>query len=192
VKTLAPEAILIGSSAGAFEALSAILPSLPLNYSLSVIVVVHVPPDRTSLMAELFNRKCNIPVWEAEDKQPVEKGNIYFAPPDYHLRIEADRSFSLSQDDPVLYSRPSIDVLFESAAEVFGTGLIGVVLTGANEDGAAGLRHIVDAGGKAIVQNPESAHASAMPYAALSRCEHAEILSLDAIANYLKKVQSNS
>ena len=79
------------------------------------------------------------------------------------MRIEADRSFSLSQDDPVLYSRPSIDVLFESAAEVFGTGLIGVVLTGANEDGAAGLRHIVDAGGKAIVQNPESAHASAMP-----------------------------
>jgi two-component system chemotaxis response regulator CheB len=77
VKTLAPEAILIGSSAGAFEALSAILPSLPLNYSLSVIVVVHVPPDRTSLMAELFSRKCNIPVWEAEDKQPVEKGNIF-------------------------------------------------------------------------------------------------------------------
>lgn len=188
MKPVSAEAVVIGASAGAFDALSAILPSLPQSYRLPVIVVVHLPSDRPSLMADLFRQKCEMLVEEAEDKQPLSKGTIYFAPPDYHLLIEADRTLSLSKDEPVLFSRPSIDVLFESASDVFGAGLIAIVLTGGNEDGAAGLRYVYDAGGKAIVQHPASAYVPNMPCAALSRCPQAATLSLDTIAAYLREV----
>ncbi|MBN8849606.1 MAG: chemotaxis protein CheB, partial [Sphingomonas sp.] len=141
------EAVAIGASAGAVEALSAILPRLPADYPLPVLVVVHVPADRRSVLATLFQSKCRIAVREAEDKEPVVPGTVYFAPPDYHLQVEADRTLSLSADDPVLYSRPSIDVLFESAADAYGAALAGVVLTGANQDGARGLAAVAEAGG---------------------------------------------
>src|ERR1700753_543210 len=130
------EAIVIGASAGTLEALAAILPELPDRFDLPIIVVVHVPPDRRSVLAELFQAKCKIPVREADDKEPINAGTIYFAPPNYHLLTERDKSLALSDDEPVLYSRPSIDVLFESAAETYRARLIGVVLTGANQDGA--------------------------------------------------------
>ena len=119
------EAVVIGASAGALEALSVILPSLPADYGLPVIIVVHVPPDKKSLLAELFQAKCGIEVREAEDKEPIRGGTAYFAPPDYHLLVETDKSLSLSDDEPVLFSRPSIDVLFESAADAYGPSLIG-------------------------------------------------------------------
>jgi two-component system, chemotaxis family, protein-glutamate methylesterase/glutaminase len=183
------EAVVIGASAGALEALSAILPTLPANYKLPVIIVVHVPPDKKSLLAELFQAKCSIEVREAEDKEPIRGGTAYFAPPDYHLLVETDKSLSLSDDEPVFYSRPSIDVLFESAADAYGPSLIGIVLTGANRDGADGLKAIVEAGGMAIVQSPKEAYASAMPEAAIAECPGARVLTLKEIAVYLREVE---
>lgn len=182
-----PQAVVIGVSAGAFEALSALLPGLPADYALPIMIVVHVPPDKKSLLAELFSARCAIPVREAEDKEPIEAGTVYFAPPDYHLLIEADKSLALSSDEPVLFSRPAIDVLFESAADAYGEALVGVVLTGANSDGALGLRAIARAGGAAIVQAPQGAYAAAMPLAAIEACGEARILSLDGIADYLRQ-----
>jgi two-component system, chemotaxis family, protein-glutamate methylesterase/glutaminase len=179
------EAVVIGASAGALEALSIILPVLPADYRLPVLVVVHVPPDKKSVLAELFQAKCATKVREAEDKEPIEPGTIYFAPPNYHLLVEADKSLSLSNEEPVLFSRPSVDVLFESAADAYGAGLIGIVLTGANEDGAEGARAVAEAGGTMIVQRPDTAFASAMPEAALEACPEAHVFTLEEIVVYL-------
>ena len=182
------EAVVIGASAGALEALSLILPALPATFRLPVLVVVHVPPDKKSVLAELFQAKCSIAVREGEDKEPISPGTIYFATPDYHLQVETDRSLSLSNDEPVLYSRPSIDVLFESAADAYGPALIAIVLTGANEDGAKGLKAVSEAGGTAIVQSLDGAFASAMPEAAMTECPGALVLPLQGIASYLQSV----
>jgi two-component system, chemotaxis family, protein-glutamate methylesterase/glutaminase len=179
------EAIVIGASAGAIDALSHILPSLPADYSIPVLVVVHIPADRSDLLAPLFQAKCRVVVKEAEDKEPILPGLVYFGPSDYHLLVEADHTVSLSADEPVLYSRPSIDVLFESAADAYGAGLVGVILTGANEDGAAGLQAVAAAGGVTFAEDPSAAFAPAMPSAALERCAEAQSMSLDAIAAYL-------
>ena len=183
-----PEAIVIGASAGALEALSIILPLLPAGYRLPLFVVVHVPPDRRSILAEIFQAKCSINVREAEDKEPISRGTAYFAPPDYHLLVEKNKSLSLSNDEPVLYSRPSLDVLFESAADAYGPSLIAIVLTGANQDGAKGLKAVAEAGGTAIVQSPKAAYASAMPEAAIAQCPSAWVMSLKEIAAYLQDV----
>jgi two-component system chemotaxis response regulator CheB len=183
------EAVVIGASAGALEALSDILPALPAGYTLPVIIVVHLPPDKKSLLAELFQRKCHIDVREAEDKEPLSGGTIYFAPPDYHLLVEMDKSLSLSNEEPVLYSRPSIDVLFESAADAYGPGLVAIVLTGANQDGANGLRAVCESGGTAIVQSPDGAFASAMPEAAIRACPGARVLPVSEIALYLQGIE---
>lgn len=178
------DAVVIGASAGAVQALSVILPRLPEAYLLPVFVVVHVPSDPSGLTT-LFSAKCLASVREPEDKEPIAPGTVYFAPPGYHMLIEADRSIALSMDEPVLFSRPSIDILFESAADSYGAGLIGVILTGANEDGAEGAAAVAGAGGRVLVENPASAFAATMPAAALARCPGAESLSLDAIADYL-------
>ncbi len=182
------EAVVIGASAGALEALSVILPSLPAEFRLPVMVVVHVPPNRRSMLADLFRAKCQIPVQEADDKEPISPGTIYFAPPDYHLLIEVDKSLSLSSDEPVLFSRPSIDVLFETAADAYGPALIGIVLTGANHDGAHGLTAIVEAGGIGLVQSPVGAFAATMPEAAIAACPSAQVIPLDALAAYLREI----
>ena len=178
------EAIVIGASAGAVHALSRILPALPADYPVPVLVVVHIPADRSDLLAPLFQAKCRVVVKEAEDKEPILPGFVYFGPSDYHLLVETDRTVSLSSDEPVLYSRPSIDVLFESAADAYGEGLVGVILTGANEDGAEGLSAVDAAGGVAMAQDPEEAFVSAMPSAALDRCARARSCSLDAITAF--------
>ena len=185
---VAPEAVVIGASAGALDVLSNLLPGLPADYRLPILIVVHMPPDKTSLFAQLLRARCAIRVREAEDKEPIEPGVAYFAPPDYHLLVEQDKRLSLSDDEPVLFSRPSIDVLFESAADAYGGGLIGVVLTGANNDGANGLRAVVDAGGVAVVQEPGGAYASAMPRAAIAACPDARVLPVNEIAAYLREV----
>lgn len=185
---MAIEAVAIGASAGAIEALSAILPPLPADYPLPIFVVVHLPADRESIVAELFRAKCEICVKEAEPTEEIKGGTVYFAPPDYHLLIEQTRRLSLSSEEPVLYSRPSIDVMFESAAEAYGPSLLGIVLTGANADGASGLRAIARAGGLVIVQDPNTALAPAMPAAALDLCPEAKPLSLDEISKYLQRV----
>lgn len=178
-------AVVIGASAGAVQALQAILPPLPPGYGLPILVVVHVPPDRSNVLLPLFQTKCRIAVKEAEDKERAIGSVIYFAPSDYHLLVETDGSLALSTDEPVNYSRPSIDVLFESAADAYGPGLVGVILTGANSDGSAGLKAVMDAGGVAIVEDPADAYASAMPNAALEACPSAMSMKLDAIASYL-------
>jgi two-component system, chemotaxis family, protein-glutamate methylesterase/glutaminase len=179
------EAIAIGASAGAVQALSCILPELPTNYPLAVLIVVHVPPDRNNMLVPLFQAKCRISIREAEDKEPILPGIVYFAPSDYHLLVEADRTISLSADAPALYSRPSIDFLFESAADAYGPALLGVILTGANEDGAAGLTAVGEAGGSALVEDPTRAYSSAMPAAALEAWPLAQRMSLENIASYL-------
>jgi two-component system, chemotaxis family, protein-glutamate methylesterase/glutaminase len=182
------EAVVIGASAGALEALSVILPTLPAGFRLPVIVVVHVPPDKRSMLAELFQAKCQIPVREAEDKEPINPGTVYFAPSDYHLLVETEKSLSLSSDEPVLFSRPSIDVLFESAADAYGSALMAIILTGANQDGAKGMKAVAEAGGVTLVQDPDGAFASAMPEAAIEMCPGARVMSLDAITAYLQEV----
>jgi two-component system, chemotaxis family, protein-glutamate methylesterase/glutaminase len=182
------EAVVIGASAGALDALSVILPALPEGFKPSVMVVVHLPPNKRSVLAELFQAKCRLPVREAEDKEPLYEGTIYFAPPDYHLLVERDRYLSLSSDEPVLFSRPSIDVLFESAADAYGSALIAIILTGANHDGAKGMRAVVEAGGVPVVQNPHGAFVPAMPTAVIEMCPSARVMSLNEIAAYLQGV----
>ncbi|WP_297507832.1 chemotaxis protein CheB [uncultured Caulobacter sp.] len=180
-----PAAIVIGASAGAVQALLTILPALPASFPLPVLVVVHVPADRDNVLVPLLQAKCRLTVKEAEDKEPISAGVVYFAPSDYHLLVETDGGLALSTDEAVNYSRPAIDVLFESAADVYGASLIGVILTGANHDGARGLRAVCDAGGVAIVQDKAEAYATAMPAAARDACPAATTMTLDAIASYL-------
>ncbi|MES2705306.1 MAG: chemotaxis protein CheB [Verrucomicrobiota bacterium] len=182
----AAAAVVIGASAGAVEALIRILPELPEDYPLPLMIVVHLPPDRESTLAALLNTRCRITVKEAEDKEPIRPGTAYLAPPDYHLLIEPEFLLSLSNEEPVLYSRPSIDVLFESAADAYGSGLTGIILTGANSDGARGLRAVRAAGGLALVQIPEEADADTMPRAALAACPGARALTLAQITGALK------
>lgn len=183
-------AVAIGASAGAVEALLRILPSLRADFPAPVLVVVHVPPDRSNALVPLLQAKCQITVKEAEDKEPTQPGVVYFAPADYHLLVENDGSLSLSSEEPVNYARPSIDVLFESAADAFGAGLTGVVLTGANEDGARGLKAVMDLGGHGVVEDPAGAYARTMPEAALSTCPSARAMNLDAIAVYLQNLEA--
>ncbi|MDY6983091.1 MAG: chemotaxis protein CheB [Pseudomonadota bacterium] len=187
-----PQAIVIGASAGALEALSVILPPLPAGYRLPILLVVHVPPDKDSLLPEILAAKCKLRVREAEDKIPVEGGTLYVAPPNYHMLVENERCLSLSSDEEVNFSRPSIDVLFESAADAYGPALGGIVLTGANEDGAAGLRAIVAAGGTAVVQQPASAMVPAMPQAALNACPSARVMGLEAIGAWLHSLHQEA
>ena len=175
-------AIVIGASAGALDAVGVILSALPAEYPLPVMIVVHIPPARENIIPALLQPRAALTLKEAEDKEPILPGHAYFAPPDYHLLVEQDKILSLSNEEPVLFSRPSVNVLFESAADAYGEGLIGVVLTGANDDGAAGLRAIAAAGGTALVQDPEDAYAPYMPESAIRACPGAEIFSLPDLA----------
>jgi two-component system chemotaxis response regulator CheB len=181
------DAVVIGGSAGSVEALTTILPAFPASSPVPVVVCVHLPPQRASLLPELFASRCPLPVRETEDKQPLVPG-IWFAPPDYHLLVERGRSFALSADDPVNFSRPSIDVLFESAADVFGASLVAVILTGASEDGARGAKAVRDAGGFVIVQDPRTAEASTMPEAAMRAARPQLVASVGDIAATLGRI----
>jgi two-component system, chemotaxis family, protein-glutamate methylesterase/glutaminase len=161
------DAVAIGASAGGVEVLSLLLSSLPAGCPASFIIVVHIPRERPSLLADVFGTRCALPVREAEDKEPVQPGTVYFAPPDYHLLVDRGPAFALSSDAPVHFSRPSIDVLFDSAADIYGERLLGLILTGANQDGAEGLAAIGRAGGRTVVQEPGSAAVPFLPEAAL-------------------------
>ncbi len=187
------QAVVIGVSVGGLTALAELLAGFPATYSLPVIVVQHLHPLQDSFFIEHLNRKTGLTVKEAGDKEPIEAGHVYFAPPDYHLLIEDDRIFSLSVDEKVNYARPSIDILFESAADVFGGNVIGVILTGANNDGALGLRLIKERGGLAIVQDPETAESPLMPQAAVEATQVDYVLALPAIARLLmEKAETSS
>lgn len=181
-----PEAIVIGTSAGGVEALLQLLPALPADFTGAVFIVLHLPRGRDSLLVEIFTPKCALPVCEAEDKMPVAPGTVYFAPPDYHLLVDDGPTLALSTDEPVNYSRPSIDVLFESAAEIYGPRLLGLILTGASHDGAAGLEMVHRLGGETCVQEPKSAYSPVMAEAALRRTPAHQVLSLPAMADMLR------
>jgi two-component system chemotaxis response regulator CheB len=183
------DGIVIGGSAGAVEALESLLPALPAWFPAAVFIVLHLPRDRPSMLAEVFAAKCALPVEEAEDKAPVRPGTVYFAPPDYHLLIEQGRCLALSVDDPVNLSRPSVDVLFESAADVYGSSLMGIILSGASADGAAGLVAVRAAGGLTVVQEPASAAFPLMTTSALERCPVDYVLPLAEIAALLRRIQ---
>jgi two-component system chemotaxis response regulator CheB len=179
------DAVVLGASAGAVDALGVILPLLPAELPVPVIIVVHIPANRASLLVELFAPKCRLPVREAEDKLAVDPGTVWFAPPGYHLLIERERTFALSLDELVNHSRPSIDVLFESAADAYGSRLLAMVLTGANHDGARGAQHVQAAGGLVAVQDPKTAHMAAMPELAMGRTKPDCIASLPELASYM-------
>ena len=176
------EGIVIGGSAGGVEALSLLLPALPARLRPAVFIVIHQPREPPGPLAAIFCDKCTVQVREAEDKEKVSPGVVYFAPPDYHLLIDAGPQLALSADEPVQLSRPSIDVLFESAAEVYGPRLMGVVLTGASQDGAQGLAAVQRCGGITVVQHPASARAEVMPVAALRRTPADFVLALEELA----------
>jgi two-component system chemotaxis response regulator CheB len=149
------------------------------------MVVVHLPRERPSRLVELFGPKCRVKVSEAEDKEPLEPARVYFAPPDYHLLVDEGPTLSLSSDELLHFSRPSIDALFESAADVYGAGLLAVILTGANSDGASGLASVARSGGLAVVQLPSSASVATMPEAALKAAPNSLQLDLSEIAALL-------
>jgi len=178
------EIIVIGTSWGGLNALSQVVAGLPATFALPIVVVQHRSPDAPGFLAELLQTRAALCVVEVDDKRPIVAGNVYVAPPNYHLLIEQG-FFSLTTDAPVRYSRPSIDVTFVSAADAYGRRTVGIVLTGANEDGALGLKRIADRGGYAIVQDPATAEGATMPRAALRTVPKARVVPLDLIANHL-------
>jgi two-component system, chemotaxis family, protein-glutamate methylesterase/glutaminase len=186
-----PEAIVIGASAGAITALSTIFPHLAPDFPLPVFVVVHIPPNTKSILPEIFAPKCRIKIKEAEDKEAIVPGTVYFAPPDYHLLVESNGSLSLSSDEQEIFSRPAINVLFESAADAYGEGLVAVLLTGASHDGTRGLRAVMDAGGRGIIQDPSTAEVQTMPEAALAVCPEIKPTKLEDIGPVLAGLEKD-
>ena len=176
--------IAIGTSWGGLQALSTLLDTLPDEVEPPIVVAQHRSPDSAGGLDEILQRHTRRRVAEAEDKQPLERGRVYVAPPDYHLLVEPG-SLALSTEEAVQYARPSIDVLFESVADAYGERAIGIILTGANEDGAAGLAQIKARGGVAIVQDPASSERRRMPDAALAATQTDAVLRIDEIGLFL-------
>lgn len=183
------EAIVIGASAGGVEALLNILTPLREGFLLPIIVVLHLPDERRSHLAEVFARRVSMPVLDASDKTSIAPGTLYFATPGYHLSVEQDRSFSLSLEDRVHHSRPAIDYLFESAADAYGPALAAVLLTGANRDGASGLAQVKHRGGLTVVQDPDEAQVATMPKAALDLHQPDHILTIRGIGRLLVELE---
>ncbi|NML44687.1 chemotaxis protein CheB [Ramlibacter sp. G-1-2-2] len=182
------EVVAIGASAGGIDALLSLLTVLRPPMNAAVVVVLHLPEDHASRLVEVFSARLDVPTSEAQPGAPVRPGTLYFAPPGYHLLVEDDRTFALSCDPPVHYSRPSIDVLMESCADVYGERAAGLVLTGANEDGANGLAAIKAAGGLCAAQDPAEAAHSTMPLAAIAAAHPHYVLPLAGLARLLQTV----
>ena len=178
--------VAVGASAGGLHALRTLVASLPADFEVPVVIVQHRARE-SELLCELLQECTPLPVFEVVDKMDVGPG-VFVGPPDYHLFLDGG-SFSLSTDEPVRYSRPSIDVMFESAADEYGMDAIGVVLTGANADGAAGLRRIADRGGHAVVQDPDTAEVRVMPRSALKAVPEACVLPLEEIGAHLAAIR---
>jgi two-component system, chemotaxis family, protein-glutamate methylesterase/glutaminase len=174
----------IGSSWGGLVAMSTLLGGLPGDFSVPIVVVQHRSNDSDRLLAEILQDATDLSVSEIEDKEPLTPGTVHIAPANYHVLID-DGFLSLTLDEPVRFSRPSIDVMFSSAADMYGSGAIGVVLTGANEDGSRGLLDIVKRGGRALVQDPRTAEIAVMPHAAVKAVPNAEVLPLEGLASRL-------
>jgi two-component system chemotaxis response regulator CheB len=181
-------AVVIGTSTGGTEVLLQILTELSPVFPLPILIVQHLHPSQDKATIIESHENCTIPIKEAEEKERIKPGQVYIAPPNYHLLVEDDHSISLSIDAKVNFARPSIDVLFKSALDVYQQHLIGIVLTGANHDGAQGLYAISHKGGMTIVQDPETAIAPAMPMAAIAATKVQYILPPDKIGHLLNKV----
>lgn len=182
-----PKAIVIGSSAGGLNALKTIFSALNDTFSIPIIVVQHISPHSDNYITTYLNKICKIRVKEAEEKESIDSGTIYFASPNFHILIEEDLTFSLSTEERVNFARPSIDVLFETAVYAYGSGLVGIILTGANNDGTQGIKLINQYNGITIVQNPKTAEVKTMPTCAIAATKVDYILSLKEIGKLLVK-----
>jgi two-component system chemotaxis response regulator CheB len=184
------EAIVIGVSSGGLNAMKVMFSCLPKEFNTPIIIVQHIGSQSENLWISLLNDKSNLYIKEADEKESIEQGKVYIAPPNYHLLIERDKTFSLTIDERVNYARPSIDVLFESAAEAYKSKLIGVILTGSNNDGTNGLKRIKEYGGLTIVQDPATAESSYMPASAIAVVQMDYILTLENIIKVLIKIDA--
>ena len=180
--------VAIGASAGGLAAVCTLLGLLPATFEIPIVIVQHRAKESLAL-AEVLQDCTKLKVYEAEDKMPLEPRTVYIAPPDYHLLID-DGRLALSTEDLVLFSRPSIDVFFDSAADSYGAGIIGIVLTGANSDGSKGLKKIAARGGQTIVQDPDTAEIQMMPASAQKAVRKARVLDLEEIAKHLVKLEA--
>lgn len=176
------EAVVVGASAGGMEALKTILTALPDSFPIPLVIVQHTSPQSDNYLIRYLNKLCPLNVKEADEKESILSGNVYIAPPNYHLLVERNKTLSLTVEPKISYSRPSIDVLFQSAAEAYTDKLIGIILTGANSDGSTGLKRIKELGGLTIVQEPKSAEVSVMPAAAINVVNVDYILNLSEIS----------
>lgn len=185
-------AVAIGVSSGGLQALSLLLGRMPADLPLALLIVQHLGADSGDGFARLLDHRCALHVKEADEGEMIRPGVAYLAPPNYHLLVENDGALALSVDPPVSYARPSVDVLFETAAMAFGEQLIGIVLTGANADGSRGLKAIHEHGGLTVVQDPAEADSSPMPLAALAATPVHHVLALAQIANLLLELSGSS
>ncbi len=175
-------ALIVGGSAGSLEVILSLVEKFPVDAGMVYMIVLHRKNDAESVLSQLLATRTTMPVREAEDKDDIMPNMVYVAPPDYHLLLEDEQTFALDSSEKIHYSRPSIDVSFDSAAEIFGPSLIGILLSGANADGAAGLLKIFNAGGYSIVQDPKTADVDYMPRQAIELCKEHELVDGDMIA----------
>ena len=183
--------VVVGTSWGGLAALRTLVAALPASFRMAVTLVQHRHKDSDHVLRTLLQERSPLVVCEVEDKMPLEEGHIYVAPPDYHTLVEPGH-FALSTEAPVRFSRPSIDVTFTSAADAYGHRMVGIILTGANTDGANGLRRVSDLGGLAIIQDPETAESATMPAAAQAAVPRARVMPLPQIADYLVTLPSGN
>ncbi|MDQ3771889.1 MAG: chemotaxis protein CheB [Actinomycetota bacterium] len=188
-RTRAFDLVVVGTSWGGLQALGTLLEGLPARFGLPIVVAQHRAPDSSTILVRLLQARSSLIIREASDKDELQPGCVYIAPPDYHLLVERG-TVALSTEEAVRYSRPSIDVMFESAADAYGERLVGVILTGANDDGALGLKRIRDGGGVAVVQDPATAERREMPEAAIATVASAKVLPLEEIASFMGQVCS--
>ena len=182
------EAIVIGVSSGGMNAMNVMFPRFPEDFRVPIIVVQHIGVHSDNKWIEILNKDCKLNIKEADEKEQIEKGNIYIAPANYHLLIEKDKTFSLSIEDKVNFARPAIDVLFETAAEAYNDKLIGVILTGSNHDGTMGMKWIKEHGGLTIAEDPKTANSPYMPASAIAAMQPDHIVSLEMIVDLLVKI----
>ena len=175
----------IGGSAGSFDVLLKLIPFIKTNIEFPILIILHRKSNALNLISDLFTKKTKLPVAECEEKETLLNGKIYFAPADYHLLIEKDRTVSLDYSEKVNYSRPSIDITFKSLSEIYGQNLAAVLLSGANSDGAEGLMYIKKKNGTTIVQNPEEAEVKSMPQHAIKLFDVDYILNTTEIINLI-------
>lgn len=182
------EAFIIGGSAGSLEVLLKVLPAIDPGITFPIIIVIHRKHGADSLLADLLSGRTKLRVKEVDEKEFIVAGTVYIAPSDYHLLIERDRSFSLDYSEKVNYSRPAIDVTFQTAAEVYKDKLACLLLSGSNSDGVGGLKSVVTWGGRAVVQDPKTAQVPYMPQQALQLVNIHKVLTIEEMASYINSL----